>query len=463
MNLFAKCNRRTVLKAALVLVVSMWTVFQAMGQSRGNAAPDLVIVNMADTHSAYDAYPRILTGVADIAQEYAGAEVVFLFNGDLFESGNAAARKSAGRVDWEFLRRLGAYGEVIINVGNHEFDFVTPDAFVATARRHEATVIGTVATVAEPGLTPPSTDLVVAGRRIRIVGVGTDSLNTYPQSIRDSLSIPDPLAWTVSRWDDVTAGADHTILASHAGLTADLAILEAIAGDESILFAVGGHDHIVVRDAIAGVPYMHNGFRGERFNVTEVYLSSPVEVRFRDVVTAEIVEEDQAMVHEVAMVRSQYLDPEDIRIVGTVDADMTVLEGAMWAVETLRRATEADVVFLNHTSFGSGLAAGALPRYRFDQFMRFDNDVMRATVGAETLRTILSRSNQHTMRDVVARSGDFLYSNDVSVVDGRRYDIVTSSWVALDFNQMRYLGAEIAFEALPGVTTKGILLDALSD
>ena len=447
----------------MLVVVSIWTISQAVGQSRGDAGPDLVVINMADTHSAYDAYPRILSGAAAIAEEYAAVEVVFLFNGDLFELGNAAARKSAGRADWEFLRRLGAYGAVVINVGNHEFDFVTPDEFVATARRYGATVIGTVATVDNPELTPPSTDLVVAGRRLRIIGVGTDSLNTYPQALRDSLSIPDPLAWVAANWSDVSAGADYTILASHAGLTTDLAILETVAGDDSILFAVGGHDHIVVRDTIAGIPYMHNGFRGERFNVTEIYLSSPAEVRFRDVVTAEIAEGDAAMLNEVAAVRSRYLEAEDVRVVGTVAADMTVLEGAMWAVETVRSATGADVVFLNHTSFGSGLVAGALPRYRFDQFMRFDNDVMRATVDAATVRTILSRSNQHTMGDAAARSGDFLYSNAVSVVDGRSYDIVTSSWVALDFNQMGYLGVEVAFEALPEVTTKGILLEALRD
>ena len=130
MNLFTERNRAA-RRALVLLVVSIWTISQAAGQNRGTVGPDLVVINMADTHSAYDAYPRILSGSAAVAEEYGGVEVVFLFNGDLFERGNAAARKSAGRADWEFLRRLGAYGEVVINVGNHEFDFVTPDEFKA--------------------------------------------------------------------------------------------------------------------------------------------------------------------------------------------------------------------------------------------------------------------------------------------------------------------------------------------
>jgi hypothetical protein len=49
--------------------------------------PELVAVNMADTHSAYDAYPRILTAVERLSGQYAGRNMVFLFNGDLFELG----------------------------------------------------------------------------------------------------------------------------------------------------------------------------------------------------------------------------------------------------------------------------------------------------------------------------------------------------------------------------------------
>ena len=133
----------------------------------------------------------------------------------------------------------------------------------------------------------------------------------------------------------------------------------------------------------------------------------------------------------------------------------------MWSVETVRDAVDADVAFLNHSSFGSGLSEGPLPKYRFDQFMRFDNDMMHAEVDASTLHTILGRSNQHIETAFEERTGDYLYASDINVEDGETYRIVTSSWVALDFNQQRYLGTEVSFEQIEGVTTKGLLTEAL--
>jgi hypothetical protein len=95
--------------------------------------------------------------------------------------------------------------------------------------------------------------------------------------------------------------------------------------------------------------------------------------------------------------------------------------------------------------------------------MRFDNDVMRAEVDARTLRGILELSNQHAGTRLEERTGDFLYATEIDVRDGETYEIVTSSWVALDFNRKRYLGTtDIDFEKVEGVTTKGILTDAMN-
>jgi len=70
---------------------------------------------------------------------------------------------------------------------------------------------------------------------------------------------------------------------------------------------------------------------------------------------------------------------------------MSMLGAANWAVEPVRDAVGADVAFVNHTGF-----------------MRFDNDVMRATVSADTLRGILARSNEHLLPSIEGRSGDSL-------------------------------------------------------
>jgi 2',3'-cyclic-nucleotide 2'-phosphodiesterase (5'-nucleotidase family) len=455
-----KGRQRGVLLGLVVLLLSAPAVFGKA--EREQQAPALVAVNMADTHSAYDAYPKILTAVDDLSERYNGADLVFLFNGDLFELGNAAAKRSDGEADWAFLRRLRDYGPVIVNIGNHEFDFVSPKSFVRQARQHDITVIGNISDASGTELAPATANLAVGGQTIRVVGIATDQMNTYPEKHRAQLQIPAPVEWSRNNYTDLVTGADHSILLSHAGLVADRSILEELP--EDTLFAVGGHDHLVLRQSVSGIPYMHNGFRGERFNVTEVYLSgSEPRLAFDTLRTAEVSEGDAKMADTVAEVRNEYLTEELRAPVGTVPQEMSVREAAFWSARTVRDAVGADVAFLNHTSFGSGLAQGALPKYRFDQFMRFDNDVMRAEVDAATLRTILEHSNQHVDTPLAERSGDFLYATEVDVSDGETYDIATSSWVALEQNQQRYLGTtDIDFTKVEGVTTKGILTEAMN-
>jgi len=456
-------NLKKLLRALVVL--ALVAAFAAPLLAKGSEEyrnPELIVVNMADTHSAYDTYPRILAAVQELSQGVGGRTMVFLFNGDLFELGNAAARKSSGVADWEFLSRLRDYGPVVVNIGNHEFDFVSPQEFLDTARMYGAMVIGTVRRASDGTLLAPThVDLKAGPYWVRVVGVATDQINTYPKEVRESIQVPNPVEWVQANYRALSSGADYSILLSHAGLSADAAILPGLPG--STLFAVGAHDHLTLRQEVAGIPYLHNGFCGERLNVAEVYLDrGRSRVVFRDIVSEDVAGGHEPMEATIAAVRRQYLDAEDTAIVGRVRRSMSVLEAAKWAVETVRDGVKADVALLNHTSFGSGLQAGPLPRYRFDGFMRFDNDVMRATVSADTLRRILAKSNQHLLPSIEGRSGDFLYSSDVAVRDGRQYTIVTSSWVALDFNQQRYLGATVAFEKVPGVTTKGLLLQDLT-
>jgi 5'-nucleotidase / UDP-sugar diphosphatase len=450
--------------SALVMFLAIAVAIPATGHQEEMIAPDLAVINLADLHSAYDTYPALVTAATEVASGYGvTTEVVFLINGDLFELGVVVAQRSNGTADWEFVRRLSKLGTVVINIGNHEFDFMGAEEFVEAAEGVGAHVIGTVGlTAADEPLTPVSVDIEAAGRLVRFVGVGTDQLNTYPQSVRDSLSIPEPTGWVAGEWNRATGGADHVILATHAGLVADLAILETVASSRNLLYVLGGHDHLFLRERVAGTPYIHTGFRGEGFTVAEVDLRRPVpRTTFRDLRTTSVATPDPALTRLITRLRDEYLTPEDRAVVGVMADDLTVLEAAMWSVEQVRAYTGADVAFLNHTSFGAGLPAGELERYRFDQFMRFDNDVMRATVDARTLRTILERANQHEITSLADRTGDFLYAGPVSIRDGAEYEIVTSSWVALDFNQMRYLGVTVEFEKVPDITTKGILAGAM--
>ncbi len=426
--------------------------------------PDIIAINMADTHSSYDTYAKILWEIKRLKDYYQHSRILILFNGDLFESGNIIAQKSNGQIDLHFLKSLVQCGTVIINVGNHEFDLMSPKDFLSTTQKTGAIVIGNVEADGMPKL-PAYTDITCQGKKIRIMGIGVNQIDTYPAELKNTLSIPEPIQWMKKNYKNLSKSADYSIVLSHAGLVPDLSILKDLEDDASILYMAGGHDHINIREFVRGVEYMHNGFKGEELNIAEIYLKgkNKPEIIYKDIFTKDIDQRDAEMQNLIDSVTAEKLDASDMEIVGTVKKDMSVVEAALWTVEAMRRKTGADVAFLNHTSFGAGLKKGKLPRYLFEQFMRFDNKVMMAEIDGASLRKILKRCNQHEEANINLRSGDFLYAGRVDIKDNKKYKIVTTGWVALDVNQEGYFGQKINFEQIPNLITKGLIAEALRD
>lgn len=421
-------------------------------------AQDAIFINVADTHSAYDAYPQIISAVWGIAITNPQADTYVVFNGDVFELGNTVASRNAGQLDWEFLERLNEIAPVIFNIGNHEFDFISYRSFLSEARARNIEVIGGIVD-AEAGipLQPAYTTVPAGPGSITVVGIATNQMSTYPAAMREAVQVPDP----ARQIRNVPANLPNLYVLSHAGVAADRQIMELL-NPANTLAVVGGHDHLSLSTEYNGILYQHNGFRGEHLRVLEataVQDGWQVETR---VVSLDGVAGDVTFAAQVEAARTELLEAADLESVGTVPANLTVRQAADWATAALRDAVDADVALLNHTSFGSGLAAGELSRYRFNEFMRFDNDVMVADVDSETMATILSRANFDANTPLETLSGDFVYSSPLTVEPGRTYRLVTSSWIAMDFNQKNFLGVEgIEFEKLDGVTTKGLLAESL--
>lgn len=423
--------------------------------------PDCVVINLADTHSAYEHYPRLVAQVDRLVADYPRSEHVFLINGDVFEYANAVARKSQGAADWAVLRRLRQHGPVILNLGNHEFDFLAPEQLVQRAEAAGVTVIGTIGLAGRAApLVPATADLEFGERVVRIVGIATDNRNTYPPDRRETLMIPDPVAWARAHIGPALAGADYGILLSHAGLTADKAIVSGLP--EPFLFAVGGHDHLVLQSEIDGTPYRHHGAYGERLNVATVrFVDGAPRVTFYDHVFAADDPVDSTLSEFIRALERHHLSPEETAMIGRIPRPLALHEAAHWVVETLRGALGVDAVLLNHTSFGSGLSAGPLRRYHFDRFLRFDNPLVETEVDGRTLARLLARSNPSRQTPLRDRTGDFVYATRLEPEPEKRYRIATSAWVAMEPNQARYLGTNLEFQRMEGLTTKGVLEDQL--
>lgn len=437
----------------------------AAGITTLGLAQDAVLINLADTHSAYDAYPRIITKVAEVADSYQGTPVYVLVNGDIMETGVVVGLRNGGYLDWLFLEALDEVAPVVINIGNHEFDFFDYQTFITEAEARGLSVIGGVSDLSSGSATmlqPVSLELPAGDSTLTVAGIATDAMTTYPAAIRDSLQIDSP-ASQMRAFLAANPQHDNLVVMSHAGVPADKEIFELLDADRTV-YVVGGHDHLHFQSEVNGIPYFHNGFRGELISVVELHATAAGwDVREQSILIDDSVPANPGFAKEVAFERLEWLEREDVAYIGTVEADMSITEAIHWSIEVLRDATGADVAVANHTTYGSALPAGPLSRYRFDEFMRFDNDVVYVDVDGATLETILSSSNQDETTPVELRNGDFIYATPLPAIDpAATYRLVTSSFVALDFNQLPLLNvAGLEFTTIDGVTTKGITRDAL--
>jgi 2',3'-cyclic-nucleotide 2'-phosphodiesterase (5'-nucleotidase family) len=444
--------------------------------------PDLIFINMADLHSSYDNFPGVLGRVQSLVREYEGVKAYILLNGDLFEQGNLCTTRTQGSVDWFFLEQLQACAPVVYNIGNHEFDFLDPHDFLHEAQSRGVTVLSNLLVDGEQ-LAPASLSFDAAGKRVTLVAVATNQDFTYPEDLRERITFPDPVTWFGENYRKLVTGSDYNVIVSHAGVMADVAMMAQLPSERKHLFVVGGHDHLNFRKYVSGRSYLHNGFKAEKINLVRVtFVEDASWISFQDYLIDPITEDggipDSAfantgtrkamqirtapLVQMIQNVRNSTLVEEDLESIGTLPRDFTVQEAIAWAIETINTELNVDVTVLNHTSFGAGLPEGDLPRYRFDEFLRFDSNLMQATVDSETLERILQRANQNAYTMLKERTGDFVYTNNIDPEPGEMYTLVTSSWVAMPFNVERYLNTtDIEFTELDGVSLKSLLQQAL--
>jgi 2',3'-cyclic-nucleotide 2'-phosphodiesterase (5'-nucleotidase family) len=451
----------------LLFFILLTTACQPQTSDKNEAMhlPSLLVFNMADMHSGYDAYPILLNNIDHYLSNNPSTTVVFAINGDFFEAGSVVAQKSGGKLDMAFLAALKKRGEVVFNIGNHDFDIIPMNDFIAQANKLGIQVIGTFASSELNTALPAYTDISVGQQTLRFIGVDTDHSRTFPAALRANLNIPAPQDWLSQHYAQLAQDSDFTVLLSHAGLTVDQNMLDFLATQNNKpVYMLGAHDHLSLQTKINGIPYLHSTFKGQRLVVTHLQTGeAEPQLNIENLITDFSQAGEQAFSNEIAATRAEVLSPEDLAVVGIVPKNMTLTESVDWTLQVMRKKTGADVALFNHSSFGSGLPHGPLSLYRFNQFMRFENKLMVSTVDGSTLKVILERANQHQQTDISKLSGDFVYANIIPIQDDQNYKIVSPDWVTLPDNQLNYLGMQLNFSEVKGVTVKTLLKEALND
>jgi 2',3'-cyclic-nucleotide 2'-phosphodiesterase (5'-nucleotidase family) len=426
----------------------------AMAQSQ-NPAVRLII--LSDLHSAYERSAQLLAAIADEV-EASEAPVAILINGDVFELGNVVTVRSEGEIDWALLEAFAGLAPTILNIGNHEPDLDNDlHDVIAKAEERGATVISNIldSRTGEP-YAPASLSLDLDGTPVTIVGLGTAAVNTYPAATREMIDVPEPIQWAEENLDSLLDPSSLRVVLSHAGITADRAILPTLA-DGTLL--IGGHDHVVLDHTQGATRYVHTGSWSSLYTVVDMDQSGPLAVERREIDLSGRADETLAAL--IATMMDTHLTDEERAIVGTSESPLSLADSARFAAAAMAQAAGADIGFIGHTTFGTGFPQGEVTKYAFDSIVRFDGTLRTAEVSREVLAEILTRTNQDGDIPLENRTGDFLYAAPTNLPDQETYVIAANDWSAT--NQKNYFGREdLEFTDVPDAPAiKALVVDAL--
>lgn len=476
--------------SAFVLLVVVSGCTTAAGPRTGPRPADTVtisVVGTADLHGAvmgtntrgglalFGGYVRNLRA----ARASDDGAVLLVDAGDMFQ-GTLESNINEGAAVIAAYNALGYHAAAI---GNHEFDFgpagerVSPGSAAddpqgaLKARAAEARFPLLAANVVDRSSgapvswrnVAPSTLLEIAGVRVGVVGVTTESTpGTTLAANLMGLAIA-PLAQTIVREAERlrARGAAVVVVAAHAGGRCrewrDPDDLSSCDPDGEIFRAarslppglvdviVGGHTHVRVAHRVAGTTIIQAGVRGAAFvradilverrtrAVSSVRLFPPQEVCRRvdrttgtcgeaegtDAVLVDAVYEGRPVVPDDAVAAA--LEPAIRRVEALKNTSLGVVVDEPLPREPLAESalgnllTEAvrmsvpgtDVVLLNGGGIRTPLPAGELTYGRLFEVFPFDNRLVTLTMRGEQLRRIVAHNLQATNpgTEIIALAG----------------------------------------------------------
>jgi len=448
-------SRRVLLRGLAGLGLGGLAGAPASAAARGGRANVLML---SDLHSAYGRLAPLLETMRRVIRGDRAPSLILL-NGDLFEHGNVVAQRTGGSLDWAFIEALTRLAPVVLNLGNHDADLVDDqNTTIARARALGVTVLSNIVDVRTGRPAAAARATLDLGFPVHLVGLATNSLDTYPKAIRPTLSVPAPVAWARDNLPKAPPDDGLLIVMSHAGLPADKLILPMIPDGTLVL---GGHDHLAFDHAQGRTRYVHTGAWGEPLSVATIDRTNrmtPIRVARLHVDPAGPA--DPALAALVAATLKAQLTPAETAVVARVPKALSLGDTGRRVAAIMAQAAGADVGFMGHTTLGTGLPAGDLTQYAYDAVVRFDGTLMRAEVSAAVLADILSRANQDGDLPLARRTGDFVYGAPLTRPAKARYAIVTTDWCAK--RQKGYFGREdLVFTEVPGLRVKAAIRDGL--
>jgi len=414
------------------------------------------VLALSDLHSAYERTSQLLAAFEHEVRSHPAPHVIAL-NGDIFEHGNVVSVRSEGVIDWAFLAALPKLAPTVVNLGNHDNDLVNDLAEVVARMRslglHVVTHLHDART--QKPYADPVIDLAVGERRLRIVGIGTDALHTYPKPGRERLTIPAPQDWAAQTLASTLSGSDLRMVLCHTGVQQERLILPYVPPRSLV---IGGHNHLLFNEQIGDIAYAHSGSWCNALTVAEFAASGAVTLQTLDIDPHGPNNADLSAL--IAATLSEHLTEAEQAVLGRAPATLSLGDTGRQVALGLATAASAHIGFIGHTTLGTGIQAGPVTRFAYDAIVRFDGKLMVAEVTPAQLRLILKRANQDRPLPLSERTGDFVYASPEPRNITGPIKIATNDWCAL--NQAEYFGTtDLAFTEIPSPGIKALGRTAL--
>ena len=408
-----------------------------VGADIAQTGPVLRVLAISDLHSSYGRIAQLLAAFRREVRDNP-AQHLIVVNGDSFEHGNVVSVRSEGAIDWAFMAELPKIAPTVFNLGNHDNDLIHDlNTVVARIRALGITVVSNLidARTDQP-YADAMVDVTLGDVPLRIVGLGTNSINTYPAPSRPWLKLPDPVQWANANFPVYLQGEGLKLVLSHVGVVEERKYLPLLPQGTMM---IGGHNHLLFTHQEGRTGFFHVGRWGETYGVGEYGRDGVVTSRLVDVPTDGL--SDPALGALVASTLAQHLTATEKAILGTNPRALSLGETGRIICRGFADAVDADVGFIGHTTLGTGLKGGAVDQFHFDEVVRFDGRLMVAEVEADRLPAIMKVCNQDRPTPISEMTGDFLYGAERTggVRAGTKIKLVTTDWCAR--NPGRYFGA----------------------
>ncbi|MGA1582836.1 MAG: metallophosphoesterase [Saprospiraceae bacterium] len=449
-----------------LLLVSFFFAIGCSSPDNEAAPPSLTLLCMADLHSAHERLASILGEVNRIREEN-GEPPLVLINGDIFESGNVVTARSEGVVEWQFLERLSQMAPVVVNIGNHE-GAVEDDLREVVRRLKElGIVVLSNITSAADGSALADATLNVSDFRIplTLAGMATNDLNTYRQVHRDQWTFPDPVAYVDQLAEQLflSSFSGFNIILNHGGIVSDRHLFDALPYGSLL---IGGHDHLIHRQDAPGKLALHTGWWGAQIDkvVITQHPYNGWKIDHEVIPLSQAGSVDAVMTAEIADAEAIYLTESDRAIVGHSAQSFDAVGTMHEIVRIIHEAGGYDAVCINNTTFGSHLTEGPVRKVALNSLIRFDGAMQTTQVTGAQLSAIRAIANQHGLSDWANRTGEYVVGQFPNVINpDTLYTLAVNGWVALPFNQQRFLGVQnLAFSQDPTFESmRQAIIDAL--